>query len=696
MIKNFFRTAIRSLIRERYYAMIKIFGLAVGLGTSMVIFLYAAYHLSFDRDHPDVERLYRVDQTNIWDPAGGKFGSTGPVVSSVITESLPEVEEVMRVNTPGDMAVRYTRADGETITVEERVLAADSNFFNFFNFALQEGDPNTALKGNNKVVISDKAAVRIFGNESPLGKMIQLGDDRVAVEVTGVTIKQPENVHFQFDYLMSMPTNPGVKRFEWSWVWTQVVTYVKLRPDAGPVQVSEKLTRIAQERLPVSFQAMGLDFKEMMRDKAPWEFNLLPIKDIHLFSNRSWNRIGATGDITNIYIFLIVAAFVLTIAIINFVNLSTARATKRAKEVGVKKSLGLTRRSLVAQFQTEYMLVTFVAMLLGLGVMEILRMLIEPVAGIQIPLVSGNAWWLLGSLVLLPVAIGFLAGLYPSFYLTSFQPAQVLKGRTTSGQRNSGLRNILVVVQFTISVGLMASTLLVFQQLRFFQNAYLGFDKENVLIINNADELGTHSESFRNEIAQYEGVSSASLSMNIRSSYEDVYFKEGDQQQISISHIKVDPHFLQTMGLKMVAGKFFGDDNPAEYESVIINETTAKLFGWTPEQALGQRIVYPGDDGGSHEVMGVVNDFQFQSLRQQVAPRMFFHMKSRMWEIGRIIAIKFKTDDVNNLIEKMRARWNEMADPGLFEYSFLAEELNNQYDEERKLGSLFSISQGFP
>lgn len=358
---NFLKTAIRNLLRERYYALIKIIGLALGLGTALVLALYISHQLSYDTMHPDVSNLYRVNQSNIWDPTGGVFNSTGPAVSFALKSDFPEVEEVLRINTPGAKVIRHTLSDGTVLAFNEwKVLAADSNFFSFFDFKLTDGDPRSALVGKNKVVLSDKAARRLFGDESAVGKIIQIGDDRTAVEVTGVTEEQPSNIHFHFDYLLSMQTNPSVKQFEWSWIWTQVVTYVKLRADANVVAMDAKLKTFADKHAPETFRKLQMDYEDFIKEKGPWLLYLQPVREIHLYSDKIGNRLGPVGDITYIYILGVIASFILLIAIVNFVNLSTARAAKRAKEVGVKKTLGLTRSGLIFQFQMEYIFLTMI------------------------------------------------------------------------------------------------------------------------------------------------------------------------------------------------------------------------------------------------------------------------------------------------------------------------------------------------
>jgi len=478
---------------------------------------------------------------------------------------------------------------------------------------------------------------------------------------------------------------------EWCWIYTQVVTYIKLRPDANAASIDEKLKTFADRHAPKTFNRLQMDYNEFIKEKGPWMLYLQPVKDIHLYSNQIGNRLGPIGDIKYVYILSIIAGFILLIAIINFINLSTARATNRAKEVGVKKTLGLMRGSLVAQFQIEHILLTMISMLLGLGVMEILRLLIQPYVDIQIPLSAWSVSKFVVVIITFPLVVGFLAGLYPSFYLTSFRPAQVLKGKLATGLRSSGMRNALVIFQFTISIALMAATLIVFRQLEFFHSQSVGFEKENLIIINNAEKLGEHLESFRNEISEYNGISDASVSMDIRGSFEDIYMREGDGKKLSISGYKVDEHFFETTKIALASGRAFDKNRPSDKNAVVINETTAKFFDWTPESAIGKRIVYLGDDVGPQEVIGVAKDFHFQSLHQNILPFMFFNKGSNIFGNGRIVLVRYNTRDLKPLISRIESRWNKMVEATPFSISFYDEEVKMRYQQEQRMASLFSV-----
>jgi putative ABC transport system permease protein len=695
MLKNYFKTAFRSILRERYYALIKVIGLALGLGTTMVIFLYVSHELSYDNYHKHVDRLYCITQTNIWDPRGGLFNSTGPAVAFGLMEEYPEIEEALRINTPYDQVIRYTTSDGDVMALTEKgVFAADSNFFSFFDFKLKEGDPKTALIGIGKVVLSDKAAQKLFGDESPMGKIILVGDKRIPVEVTGVTEEQPTNTHFHFDYLLSMYTNPNIKEYDWSWIWTQVVTYVKLKPGADAAALDAKLKKFADKYALATFERLRMDYQSFIKEKGGWELHLQPVKDIRLQSYKTGNRLGPEGDIRYVYIFGAIGLFILLVAIINFVNLSTARAANRAKEVGVKKTLGVLRNTLMLQFQIEHIMMTFAAMLLGLGFMEILRLIIQPITGIEIPLATTNHLVLAAVVLLTPAVVGFLAGLYPAFYLTAFQPAQVLKGKLSTGLKKSSFRNTLVVFQFSISIILMVATLIVFQQLDYYEKKDIGFNKENLLVISYVDKLGSHLHSFQEEISLYPGVTSASVATDIRQGFEEMFMREGKDEKFSLSMYKVEEDFFETTKMAFVAGRTFEKNRPADKEAVILTETTCKLLGWTPQEAIGERVVEIGDEVGPQEIIGVVKDVHLQPLRQTIFPFLFFHIDSKIYGSDRILLVKYQTDNLRALINKIEGRWKQLADAVPLSFSFYDEGLRQQYIPEQRLASMFLVFTG--
>ena len=698
MFGNYLKIAIRNFSRERFYALINVFGLALGIASSLLITAYVVHELSYDTFHPDVDRLYRVNQTNIWSPeVGQQMSSSVLPLAEVLVNEYPEVEEALRVNTPGNNIVRYDR-NGQVLTFYENdILAADSNFFDFFDFKLKEGDPSEALKGINKVVISGAMAAKYFGDRPALGKILLFGEDRTPMEVTGVTEEQPTNAHFDFDFLLSMYSNPNIKRFEWSWVWSQVVTYVRLKPGTDTHALDEKFRHIADRHVAPTLPRFGMDYDDFIVEKGEWSFYLQPVVDIHLRSTMIGNRLGAVSDINYIYIFSATAILIIVLAMINFINLATARASVRAKEVGIRKAMGSLRRQLIGQFLSESIIMCLLATVLGLGILELFRIFAVNYlhSGLQ-----ASVWDKPAFIVLifgLPLFIGVMAGIYPAFYATSYQPATVLKGNLRSGTRSMGFRNILVVFQFTISIALMVCTLIVNQQLNYFNTRDLGFDRENVLVVNWAHKLGDQLETYKNEVKKHSGVIEAGLSMDMfgRGNYEDLFIDEAADREQTIAMMKADEGFLSTMGLEMIKGRFFEEDRSSDRNSVVINEATMHLFGWNEDNVLGKRIRYTGDNADASEVIGVVRDFNFQSLRYRIAPYIFFNTDATVWGSSRVLAIRHTGEDLPDLLSYLEDRWNAFGTQAPFQYSFLDEEYENMYRAEERLGSLFAAFTTF-
>ncbi|MEZ5041755.1 MAG: ABC transporter permease [Saprospiraceae bacterium] len=697
MFNYYLKTTFRNLFKNSAYSAINIFGLALGLAACLLVFSYTQRESNYDTMHADLDQLYRVNQTAIWDPEGGVMSSTAPPLAALLKAKYPEIEASTRINTPGGRIVRYKPSNQQVLAFnEEDILAADSNFFDFFAFTLKEGDARTALQGVGKVILSAEAAEKYFGEEQAIGKTLEFGDERMAVEVTGVTNPQPENLHFHFDFLLSMPTNPNVEKFDWSYIWTQMVTYVKLRPGVDVDAFETKLEAIADTYVQPSFSRLGMDYKDFVGNKGGWNFYLQPVRDIHLKSVDIGNRIGPIGDMAIINLLRFVALLILLIAMLNFINLSTARASTRAKEIGVKKTMGAFRYTLVGQFLMESIIITALATLLALGMVTILQTIIQYFSGIFIStaFIFNKAFLLI--LLLIPIGIGVLAGLYPAFYLSAYKPLQVLKGNLSGGIKSGALRNVLVTAQFTISIALMAGTLLIHQQLQFLNKKDLGFNEENIIVINHAEKLGNKLPSFRNEIKDIPGVVNASLAMDMpgRGTFEDIFSREGSDLKLPISQNKIDEYYFETMGLSLSAGRAFEKNRPSDKNGLIINETTAKLFAWEDGEAIGKSILYP-DYPGELTVIGVVKDFHFQSLRENITPMMFFNIESDMWGDQRVLTLKYAQKDEQQLLSQLETTWKEMALDVPFEYSYFDQELAQLYEQERSLSGLISVFTSF-
>lgn len=694
MFKNILKITLRNFIKERFYATINISGLAMGIATTLLIVSYVIHETSYDKDYEDVDRLFRVNMTNIWMPEGGEWGSTIPPLAKVLAE-YPEVEAVMRINTPGGNIIRVNNDGQEASFYEDDILAADSNFFSIFNFKLLYGNPHTALNGVNKMVISKEMAQKYFGTKDVLGKTLLYGENKTAVEITGITATQPTNRHFDFDFLISMPTNPAFENIKDTWIATQVVTYVKFRPGTNIKNTENKMSTIAPTYAGSQLAGWGMDYDEFMEGKSEWLFYLQPIKNIHLGSATVGNRLGSVSDSTYMYIFSFTALFIMLLAIINFVNLSTARATIRAKEVGVRKVLGSLRKQLILQFLLESVLLCFVAGVVALGIAEFMKLGIEQYLGSVFTVTNWHHYTFYLVILAFLILVGLAAGVYPAVYLTAFKPSKVLKGQLRTGHKSKWFRNTLVILQFSISTALMICTFIVYQQLNYFNNKDLGYNKDNILVINWAEKLGKKLESFQHEILEHPGVINASVSMDAigRGQYEDIFRDESSGLEQSIAMMKADERLLNTMGLKLIYGRFFKKYNAADKDAIVINESTMKLFGYTPENVLGKRIIYGGDDMGPARVIGVVKDFHFYSLHFPIAPYVFYNINSTMWGHSRVLVVKTNKEGVQPLLKYIKQAWESRVDAP-FDYSFLDLDYEQLYQNEQQLGALFATFTG--
>lgn len=689
MLKNFIKIAIRNFKKERLYSLINIFTLALGIASSLLITMYVIHESSFDDFHPDAENTYRVNMTNIWYPEAGMMSSTILPLAEILSNNYPEITAATRINTPGNNQVIYDGGTNPISFYEDDILAADSNFFEFFGFKLKEGNPKTALKGINKVVISEETAQRYFGNEQALGKTLLFGQSKTAIQVSGVAKKQPSNSHFDFDFLISMYTNPNVKKFEWSWIWTQAVTYVKVDPAADLIKLDRDFEPLARNHATSALSRLGMDLDEFEAEKGKWKFSLQPIQDIHLNTAKSDNRLGTVSDKSYIYIFSTVALLVILLAIINFMNLSTARASARAKEIGIRKVMGSLKKQLVAQFLVESVMMAVLATLVSFGIMELLKIGIQNFVNIQFYVSPWSHNGMLILIVLLPIALGVTAGLYPAFYLTKFQAAKVLKGELKSGTKSIVLRNVLVFLQFTVSITLMASTVIVHNQLQFVNNTDLGFNHENVVVVDWADRLENDITSFQSEIAKRSDVTNVAISMDMigRGAYEDVFSRPGLDGQITMAMLKIDEHFLPTMNIDVIEGRNFSEHTKSDVNSIIINRAAVETLELEEGQVLGSIVNY---FDLKFEVVGVVDDFNYQSLRYEISPFIFTNLNSNTWGDSRVVAIKTNEKDPVQLIEGLEQEWKKRTDAP-FQYSFLDNEFETAYLSERRLGDLFAI-----
>ncbi|HTE12131.1 MAG TPA: ABC transporter permease, partial [Chitinophagaceae bacterium] len=639
MLQNYFKLAWRNIQRNKVNSFINIAGLATGISCVVLIAMYVQDELKYDKFFKDANRLFQVNMINSDNGVQTTTGNTGPAVGPTMVSSYPEIETYTRIYRPGDVMVRYEqKAEAGIYFTEKHLMAVDSNFLQVFNFQVLQGDPMTCLQHPNAVVITEQMAKKYFGNANAMGKLLLFGTERKPFEVTGVLKNIPPQSSFQFDMLAPVAAYEVVKKRSWNWFWLQVNTYVKLRDNIGTdkpelAKLEAKFPLMVKEH---AFQKQGGTYEEFIKKGNKLGYELMPFTSVHLYASGRGTiaRLTTLGNIKYVYIFTVIAFFIIILACVNFMNLSTAQSTKRAKEVGIRKVLGSLKPSLIKQFLTEALLYSFIATLIALVLVLLLLKPFNDITGKSLvfsSIFTGNIWLFI---LVLSLLTGLLAGIYPAFYLTSFNPVQVLKGFTfsTNNFGNLFIRNGLVVFQFSISIALIICTVIVFRQLQYIRNKDLGLDKEHVVVIANTDRLKNMEETFRREIIKQPGVTGASISSSIptRVNFADTYLPEQTEtdkpllKEIELSSFMVDNDFIPTFQMQLLQGRNFAQ-NFSDSASVILNETAARLIGW--KDATGKFLEYPGNDQ-RFKVIAVVKDFNVASLRDLVEPFALFNTSS--------------------------------------------------------------------
>ena len=571
MFKNYLKIGLRNIGRNKVSSFINIAGLAIGITCVIFILFYVQDELRYDRFFKHADRIYQV---NIEGNLGGQeflSGTTPPPAGAALVNTFPEIETYTRMFNASDEVVRSEEnKQVENYFTERNVHGVDSNFLQVFNYKLLQGNAATCLLQPNSVVITEQIAKKYFGNSNAMGRVLLFDDDRNPFTVTGVLQNLPSQSSLQFDMLRPMISYPAVKRFSWSWVWTQMATFVKLRDnvanDALAIQKLEsKFPAMVKQQAANAFRRIGQPLDELEKKGGKYILHLQPLTAIHLHSAGIGSNLTTLSDIKYVYIFSVIACFIIILACVNFMNLSTAQSAKRAKEVGIRKVLGSVKTQLIKQFFTEAFIYTIIAAIIGLLLVLVLMKPFNQLSGKELSfdlLFSNNNIIYLLALIIIT---GLLAGSYPSFYLTSFKPVEVLKGKLLkTNLGNLFLRNGLVIFQFTISTALIVCTIIMFQQLQFTRNKNMGLNKDNILVIANSNRLGTGEETFRQQISGLHGIKNTSITTSVPTKYlfTDGYVplqnsNEQIAKDISLTSFIVDYDFVPTLQLQLLQWKEF-------------------------------------------------------------------------------------------------------------------------------------------
>ena len=688
MLKNYLKIAWRNLLKNKTFSIINIAGLAIGLACFLLIALYVADELSYDRYNINADRIYRVNTDLRFGGSDMKLAVCSDPMAATLKRDYPQVEDAARIYaSSGSKLIKK----GTVFIEEQRVANADSTLFNIFTLPAIEGDTQHALSEPNSVVITESMANKYFGSTHVTGKIIETSEQKNNLyKITAVIKDIPHNSHFNFDFLFSMHN----LNYDFGhYLNHNFQTYVLLKKgtdykafDKNFVQVVEKYV------LPQAKQFMQISSMEAFRKSGNnLEYHLMPVTDIHLKSGR-FPELDVNGSMQYVYIFSAVALFILLIACINFMNLSTARSASRSKEVGIRKVLGTNKKSLVWQFLTESTMMVFIALTIALFIASLIMPFFNDVSSKSLTIATLFSYKTLPFLLLLPFVVGALAGSYPAFFLSSFQPIAVLKGKVNAGFKKSSLRSGLVIFQFAISIVLIIGVTIIYNQLNYIQTKKLGFNKDQVLILNGTGALDKNAEVFKNEVAKMNGIKSASfggyLPVNGSSRSDDTYSTGAvlnDKNAFSMQSWSVDYDYINTLGMELSKGRNFSREFKTDSSAVIINETAAKMLGYN--NPIGKKIYTFTNDippqSIAYTVIGVVKDFHFESLRQTIGP-LCMRMANNSWAT----VFKVSTTDIKGLLKNIETKWKTMA-PGMpFNYQFLDESFDNMYRAEQRIGKI--------
>ncbi|MHA4842592.1 ABC transporter permease [Flavitalea antarctica] len=672
MIKNYFKIAFRNLWRHRVFSAINVLGLTVGMTACFLIFLYVKFELSYDAFHSRSARIYRM-VSDIKTPSE-TINASGPswAVAPHLRADFPEIEQAVRVSGADNMLIRKDDIKFE----EPNAVFADSAFFEVFDFELVKGSRQKALQEPFSIVLTEAAAKKYFGNSDPMGKTLLITGRAQAVTVTGIMKDMPENSLIKEDVVVSMSTltqkfNPGLDD---QWGNYGSSTYILLKPNTDAATLVKKFPAFLEKR----------NGSEMKESQMYPTLLLEPLREVYLYSTRFGPK---GGNISNVYVFSIIAIFILVIACINFINLTTARSVERAKEVGIRKVVGALQFQLARQFIAESVLLCIIAFFVSVLLAALLLPAFNTLAGKEIsPGIFSNPSDIV-TLFVASVVIGLLAGLYPAWVLSSFKPITVLKGKFSTSTRGIILRKGLVVAQFTISIALIIATIIVYNQMDHMRKQDLGFNKDQVLVIDTKGEDAKFA--FNLAVRDIPGVVSTAMSSSVPGggnpgAYSEIENSKGDLQIANLDLYFVDYDYVPNYKMKMVAGRSFSKEFGTDTtKAMVINEAAAKLFGYkTPQEAVGRRFRQWGREG---QIIGVVKNFNFRSLQQEIKP-----LTMRIEPDGaNLLSVKVPAANLPATIAAIESKWKTLIPNRPFSYFFLDEFFDNQYRSEERFGKLF-------
>jgi len=681
MLKNYILVALRNLWRHRGYTLINIFGLTIGLASTIFILLYVINEMSYDRFHEKSDRIYRVWISGTMPATEMRHAVTSPPMAEALLNDYPEVEQSVRIRKAGGWIVRQ----GDRIFNEsdEEFIFADSTFFDVFSFKLLKGNPATCLTEPRSIVLTEEYARKYFGDEDPIGQFLKIEQDTNLSVITGVMEDFPQNSHFHCKMLGSL-TTIGNSRST-NWLNHNYYTYVVLRDGTDPMEFEAGLRDMLLKYVgPMIQQFLGVDMQQFEEAGNSYGYKVQKMTDIHLHSDLQY-EIEANGNPLYVYVFLVAAILMLAMAGVNFMNLATARSSTRAREVGLRKVVGSRRRQLVIQFLTESVLLSFLALIAAVAVVYLFLPTYNNMIQLRLEFDIFSNSWIIPSLLLFAISVGVAAGTYPALILASFKPAAVFSSEKISSGR-SMLRKVLIVLQFTVTIVILMGTIVVNRQLNYMQKKDPGFTKEKLLLINRSDLLEGGIDAFKEQVLQHANVLAIANTNVIPSrSYSDnAHWLEGwDRTKIfTLASSRVSYDFEKAMGMEMASGRFFSREMPTDSFAVVINEAAVKGLGI--EDPLTARFVQPGQDGREDTfipIIGVVKDFHYASMQDEIGPMIMYFMRGN--REGHI-TIRLGDGDKAETIAFVEGIWNKFKQDAPFEYSWMDEEFDKLFATEKR------------
>jgi putative ABC transport system permease protein len=698
MIKNYLRVAIRNLIKQKVYTIINILGLSIGIASCLLIVMFVLHEFSYDNFHKNADDIYKVALERKYPNHSTHYAIIPHSYADAMGRDFPEVASVIKMGGPiNNVVVNYRDARDEVKQFEENfIMAADSNFFNFFSIPLLKGDPQKALINLRDVVVTEQTAKRYFGNEEPVGKILRMFNQDF--NVTGVCEDIPENSHFKFDFLCKWDDEFFAGGRQENFITFSAHVYLQLKPGADPKALEAKFPKMVDTYASAQIERdLGKSWEDYKREGNGYRYSLQPLRSIHLDPTNIEAKMRPGGNINYVYFLISVAALILIIACINFMNLATARSAERAREVGVRKTMGSLKGQLIAQFLTESIVLSLFATFIAVGIALAALPAFNSLASKDLQF-DFNPVLVLG---LLGVAlfVGFLAGSYPAFALSSFNPVSVMKGTFTSNAKGKWLRNGLVVFQFFISIILIVGTMVVAEQMQYMQNKSLGYDKEQVLVVERVFALDNKSQTFIEEVQRVPEVEKAAGAFSLLGRQGDFFgaqfIPEGSSEILTTKSMGIDDYFAETIGFEFLEGRGYSKETNDSL-SIILNESAVKTMGLTDPVGKKLSQVQRRADGNvtvQYTIIGIIKDFNFQSLRDPITPLTIQSVESFGGGAGYAYA-RVKGENLTSAIHNIEAKWKQLAPEQPFKFQFLDENLNAQYESEKRAGQVFGVFSG--